>query len=239
MKEYDLFIKYFSSTRIERYLSATNLNEKSCITLYKSNLNIAKAFHPILGIFEVILRNEINKVLSKHFNDSDWIINQQVEFMSDSTLSYINLSNGKIIYNRYILNAVKASVAKLTSKSIVINSNRLIAEQSLSFWTELFEKKYYKLLKGRPIKIFNTLPENIGRVEILNNLTKIRKFRNRINHNEPICFKGNSVDFNIPIEVYNSILNILKWINPETILLLQDIDKVLLTINNIINESYE
>ena len=121
----------------------------------------------------------------------------------------------------------------MDNKSTTINSNRILAEQSLSFWTELFEKKYYKLLKGRPIQIFKNLPPNISRVDILNILTKIRKFRNRIYHNEPICFNENRVDLQIPIKIYYSILDILHWIDPETLILLNQVDDVLSTINKV------
>ena len=78
MNEFKIFKKYLSESRIDRYLFAMQLDEESCISLYKSNIKISKSFHPILGIFEVVLRNEIDKVLIKHFNDSDWIINQQL-----------------------------------------------------------------------------------------------------------------------------------------------------------------
>ena len=214
MNEYEIFEKYLSTPRIERYLLAAKSNKQSCINLYKSNLSISKAFHPVLGLFEVILRNKINHVLTRHFNDEDWIINQQSGFMIDGSLDYLNDKGIKIETNRFIYNSVKTSEQKLLKKNIAINSNRLIAEQSMSFWTELFEKRYYKILKGRPIKIFEKLPNNIGRVDILNSLNKIRRFRNRINHNEPICFEGLNIALTIPIEVLEAICSLLKWINP-------------------------
>ena len=90
MNEYEIFEKYLSAPRIERYLLAAKSNKQSCINLYKSNLSISKEFHTVLGLFEVILRNKINHVLTRHFNDEDWIINQQSGFMIDSSLDYIN-----------------------------------------------------------------------------------------------------------------------------------------------------
>jgi hypothetical protein len=237
MNEYELFEKYLSTPRIERYLLAAKSNKQSCINLYKSNLNISKAFHPVLGLFEVILRNKINHVLSRYFNDEDWIINQQKGFMIDGSLDYLNDKGIKIETNRFIYNSVKTSEQKLLKKNIAINSNRLIAEQSMSFWTELFEKRYYKILKGRPIKIFEKLPNNIGRVDILNSLNKIRRFRNRINHNEPICFEGLNIALTIPIEVLEAICSLLKWINPETLKLLDEFNDVENEIRKLVNEN--
>ncbi len=226
MKEYKIFEKYLSASRIDRYLIAVQLDEELCISLYKTNIKLSNSFYPILGIFEVVLRNEIDKVLVKYFNDSDWILNQQKGFMIAPELSYKDSFNGRFIKNRYIYNSVENTKIKLNNKSTQINSNRIIAEQSLSFWTEMFEKKYYKLLKGRPIQIFNNLPPYISRVDILNKLTKIRKFRNRIYHNEPICFNEDIVDLQGPMNIYYSIIDILNWINPETLILLNDVDEV-------------
>lgn len=237
MTKFEIFEKYLSSPRMERYLFAKNFDKELCISLYKSNLNISKSFHPIIGIFEVVLRNEINNTLSKHFNDTEWILNQQNQFMIHPSLSYYDKKSGKVIDNRFIFNSVKNAKDKLSKNFNLITSNKVIAEQSLGFWTELFEKNYYKILKGRPIKIFKNLPANVNRIEVLNILNRIRKFRNRINHNEPICFNKNEVDFQSLKLIYHSIINILYWINPETLFLLNDIDSVYFSINQAINET--
>jgi hypothetical protein len=157
--------------------------------------------------------------------------------MTDSSLDYINDRGFKIETNRFIYNSVKTAEQKLLKRSITINSNRLIAEQSMSFWTELFEKKYYKILKGRPIQIFEKLPNNIGRVDILNRLNKIRRFRNRINHNEPICFEGLNVALTIPIETLEAINTLLMWINPETLKLLEEFNDVENEIRKFVHEN--
>jgi hypothetical protein len=237
MNEYEIFEKYLSAPRIERYLLAAKSNKQSCINLYKSYLSISKAFHPVLGLFEVILRNKISHVLTRHFNDEDWIINQQSGFMIDSSLDYINDRGFKIETNRFIYNSVKTAEQKLLKRSIPINSNRLIAEQSMSFWTELFEKKYYKILKGRPIQIFEKLPNDISRVDISNRLNKIRRFRNRINHNEPICFEGLNVALTIPMGTLEAINTLLMWINPETLKLLEEFNDVENQIKKLVNEN--
>ncbi|MDR1632782.1 MAG: hypothetical protein LBR97_07895 [Dysgonamonadaceae bacterium] len=101
------FEQYFSATRINRYLVATNHSKEKTVKLYKANLKIAQAFHPLLGIFEVVLRN---------------------------------------------------------------------------------------------------------------------------NHNEPICFVGNTINFSNALEVYNSINKILTWINPKLLQLISDLDNVQKTI---------
>ena len=125
---------------------------------------------------------------------------------------------------------VKGAERKLRKRGVGITSGKIISEQTFGFWTDLFENHHYKILKGRPIKLFKNLPSGNGRTEILNELSKVRQFRNRINHNEPICFVGVAIDFSTTIAVYNSILNLLKWIDPELIPWIKDIDKINATI---------
>lgn len=84
---------------------------------------------------------------------------------------------------------------------------------------------------SKPIQIFQSLPVGHGRKEVNDEMDKVRRFRNRIKHNEPICFNGNNIDFTATREVHKSITNLLTWIDPEIIKLISDIDKVKKTID--------
>lgn len=75
------------------------------------------------------------------------------------------------------------------------------------------------------------MPSGYGRKEVNDELGRVRRFRNRINHNEPICFKGNNIDFTETLEVHSSILNLLSWIDPKLIEILKDLDKIQMTID--------
>lgn len=219
------FRNYFSSPRIGRYLTACSNDHKRCTKLYQANLKVAQAFHPLLGSLEVILRNGINDQLTSYFADPDWIINQKTGFMIDPQLRYINKKTGQQETNRYLVNSVKNAESKLRKRGVGITSGRVISEQTFGFWTDLFQNHHYKILKGRPIKMFKNLPPGYGRTEILKELTNVRQFRNRINHNEPICFIGASIDFSNTLAVHASILNLLQWINPELTSWIKDLDK--------------
>ena len=91
---------------------------------------------------------------------------------------------------------------------------------------------HYRLLLGRPIQVFHNLPSGHGRSDACDRLNKIRQFRNRINHNEPICFNGAAIDFTYVEEVYDAIIEILTWIDPELIKWVKDIDTVRTKIAN-------
>lgn len=220
------FQHYFSTARVNRYLLATENSPKRAIKLYKANLRITQSFHPLLGVFEVVLRNRINDILTVHFSDPDWIINQKSGFMSDPSLSYIQKKTGQRKINDFLVSEVLKVEKRLRKNAIPITSGKVIAEQNLGFWTDLFEVHHYKLLKGKPIKIFGSLPSGFGRKEVNDELEKIRCFRNRINHNEPVCFANNNIDFSLAIDAYSSIINLLKWIDPILINFIDDLDRV-------------
>lgn len=228
--KFESFKQYFSEARINRYLAVTGYSTEKTLELYKANLKSSQAFHPLLGVFEVIFRNRINDILTTHFADPDWIFNQKTGFMSDSSLKYINKRTGQHKINDFLKKEVIKAEKRLTKTKTAITSGKIIAEQTLGFWTELFEVHNYRLLKGKPIQIFSSLPSKHGRKEVNDELYKIRVFRNRINHNEPIFFNGDEIDFSQSLIVHQSIHNLLSWIDPEIIKLIFDLDNVKQTI---------
>lgn len=75
--------------------------------------------------------------------------------------------------------------------------------------------------------MFQKLPSNYGRKEVYETLNLIRNFRNRINHNEPVCFVNGQLDFSYVRDMYHVISNFLIWIDPVIMSSLQGVDRVL------------
>lgn len=73
------------------------------MNLYYANLELAQAFHPLLGTFEVILRNQIHYALAAHFNDKEWIINQKNGFMQDRRLGTRFWLKSEVVETIYML----------------------------------------------------------------------------------------------------------------------------------------
>ncbi|MEX8545959.1 MAG: Abi family protein [Mucilaginibacter sp.] len=226
------FKQYFSASRVNRYLTAAGNSTEKAVELYKANLKVSQSFHPLLGILEVVLRNRLNDILTSYFADPDWITNQKTGFMSDPSLSsYTHKRTGQTKRNDFLKVVIKRAEKRLQKTGTPITSGKIIAEQTFGFWTGLFEVHHYRLLKGKPIQIFQTLPSGFGRKEVNDELGKIRRFRNRINHNEPICFNGNAVDFTETLAVYHSITNLLGWIDQDIVEFLFELDEVEETID--------
>ena len=71
-------VEYFlSAPHTARFLAATGGDQQLAFQLYLDSLRLAQAFHPVLGLLEVSLRNALNEQLTIHFNDPDWIIHQK------------------------------------------------------------------------------------------------------------------------------------------------------------------
>lgn len=199
---------YISSPRIDRFLIATGNNKTKAVRLYKANLKISQAFLPVLALLEVTLRNRLNAILSGHFTDPDWIINQKTGFMVDPSLTYKRA--GRTIHNHYLRKEVEKAEERIRRSGLPVTSGKVISEQTFGFWTELFELYYYRILLGRPIQIFAHLPSGYGRTQVTDALNKIRLFRNRIYHNEPICFNAAAVSFQRAEDIHQLIKDVIR-----------------------------
>jgi hypothetical protein len=59
--KYGDFEELISKPRLSRYLLACGNNTKSAMTLYRANLRISQQMFSVLGVFEVVLRNQIDR----------------------------------------------------------------------------------------------------------------------------------------------------------------------------------
>lgn len=208
-----------SIPRIHRYLQIT-ASKTRAVKLYRGNLKLARAFHPLLGVLEVTLRNRVYEAIALHFTNDNWIIREATStrgFMSSPTLAGTQY---------YLRGQVRRTQRKLKGRGATITSGRIVAEQTFGFWTDLFEPHHFRLIGGSPMRAFTNLSPGKKRIDVATDLTKIRRFRNRINHNEPILLRAHSIDFNIAQDVYDSIIDVFNWMDPKLIKWIKSIDNV-------------
>jgi len=204
--EYQKLEYYLSKPRFDRFLIATGNSKTKAQKLYRINLRVAQSFYPVLNLFEIFFRNIMNYQVSSHFTNPNWIITQKNGFMNDPSLHS----------SRFFL---KKSVSKaergILRKGRIVTSGKIIAEQSFGFWTSLFDTHHYRLIGGVVIHCFPNKPRNVNRNIISQKLNRIREFRNRIYHNEPICFNGNRIDFTEATNIKQEIYELLNWIDTD------------------------
>jgi hypothetical protein len=200
--EFEAFEIFVSRPRLARYLISCSYSQERAMKLYAANIRVSQAFYPILNLFEIFLRNGINEKLSSYFADHAWIINQKDGFMNDASLGP----------KYWIKTQVVKAEINLKGKAAAGN---LIAEQTFGFWTSLFEPRHYKLISGVIIQCFSNKPRFVNRNSIAVSLKEIREFRNRIYHNEAICFNGITIDFTQAIKIKKELYDLLVWMDTD------------------------
>lgn len=224
--KYSILEKFVSEPRLNRFYQACNNSKAKAQKLYQINLQVAQGSYPLLSLFETFLRNALNEQIGLHFSDPDWIINQKQRFMSDATLSPSRFQ---------LKNSVLKAEATIVRKGSAVTSGKVVAEQTFGFWTSLFENHHFRLVGGAPLQCFVHKPTNINRSALAGKLNTIRQFRNRVYHNEPICFQGLNINFSEVQQTISDIYEIIEWIEPQLKVYLKSFDTLDRKINAGIN----
>ncbi len=203
---YDKLELFVSKARLGRYLRACGNSKPRALELYKANLLLAEAYYPILNYFEIFFRNALNRELIRFFNDPKWIITEKNGFMSHRALSRTGF---------FIQNSVIKAENSLNSRGRMVTPSALIAEQTFGFWSSFFEAKPFGLLKASILNVFPLRPSSVNRASIRDMLNEIRDFRNRIYHNEPICFDNHHIDFSDTERIRLKIYLLLSWVDSD------------------------
>ncbi len=225
--------KYISDARLQNYLFVCQNNYPKTLKLYQANMRLSQSFYPLLSLVEVILRNALNNELTSYFGDKDWLLNQLNGFMMDKALIYTDRT-GQRKENFFLKYSVEKSMKNLSKP---ITQGKIIADLNFGFWTTLFNKTHLKILKGIPMRIFVNLPSGFNRSTVYKILDKLREFRNRVYHNEPIIFKmkdDGTVEFNLnKVEsIYVDIKDFFSWFDLDYRLWAKRIDHVAYEIEN-------
>jgi len=216
-------LEYFSSKpRLNRFLAACGNSKSSAQNLYRTNLRVSQAFYPVLNLFEIFLRNTLNYRMSIHFADPDWIIHQKNIFMNN-----ISLARTKYFLKSSVVKAENA----ILRKGGVVSSGKIIAEQTLGFWTSLFDVPHYRLIGGTVIHAFPGKPSHVNRSLLSQRLNRIREFRNRIYHNEPVCFTGTTVDFSRARIIRLEMFELLSWMDADLLDYVMAFDEIVAKIS--------
>jgi hypothetical protein len=141
--------QYLSLQRFNRYLLASGGDNQRAKRLYSANIRLAQAFHPLLSQFEVVLRNALNNVLSIHFSDPDWIINQKTGFMSDPSLAHSRY---------YLRSCVLKTEESLTRRRVPVTAGKIISDQTFGFWLAFLYLTIIRLSTGKQFMLFHTNP---------------------------------------------------------------------------------
>ena len=205
MKHNKLFFeKVFSEKRMERYFILYPNDESRAVKHYQSNIKLTEAFYTSLSVLEVALRNALSRELKTMTGRDDWYA------IFANTPGLTNL-------NKYITQASK----HIAGRHEQITTSKIIAELTLGFWVSLLNAEYERLLWKDLRRAFPYIPKkDRKRKNVSAPLNRFRAFRNRVFHNESICWNMKKVQ-----EIHDELLLVLEWINKDLPEWLKEIDR--------------
>ncbi|MBR3922096.1 MAG: Abi family protein [Kiritimatiellae bacterium] len=205
MKHNKLFFeKVFSEKRMERYFILYPNDESRAVKHYQSNIKLTEAFYTSLSVLEVALRNALSRELKTMTGRDDWYA------IFANTPGLTNL-------NKYITQASK----QIAGRHEQITTSKIIAELTLGFWVSLLNAEYERLLWKDLRRAFPYIPKkDRKRKNVSAPLNRFRAFRNRVFHNESICWNMKKVQ-----EIHDELLLVLEWINKDLPEWLTEIDR--------------
>lgn len=191
-----------------RCISTCGHNIRKASQVYRANTLLSKEMFGVIGVFEVILRNSINR----HF-----ICTKGNNWLSDSIQpgGYLDITPGCEDAYHFI----QEGIYKL---GINYTHDDLISKLSFGFWTYQFAAKEYAAAGSTLLEIFPNRPFGTKQKTVFRHLIKINDIRNRIAHHEPICIDKTTghISTSYTEKRYNLIVELLCWLgcNPKKIL---------------------
>lgn len=188
------FNKVFSDKRMERYFALYPHDEQRAITHYRCNIQLSEAMYVSLSVFEVTLRNALCRELQQMTGRDDWY----AVFPNTPGLSNLN---------RYITQAAK----QISGRHEQTTPSKILAELTLGFRVSLFNSEYERILWKDLRRAFPFMPKTMRqRKNVSAPLNRFRAFRNRVFHNESICWNVRRVS-----DIHTEIVEVLGWMNRD------------------------
>jgi hypothetical protein len=210
-----------SSPRFGRYFQACGDQDRA-LALYKANVALSQQLYGVIGVFEVILRNSV---------DRHMIVQQGKQWLEDAVAPDGNFDINPGCEDTY--HSVQDAIHRL---GLLYTHDGLIAKLTFGFWSYLFAPKQFAATGSTLLSVFPNRPFGTKQKIIFQNLVKINELRNRIAHYEPVCFEKDTISTTRTEKRYRLIVELLGWLgcNPQQILSgIDGVSQALFTVNKI------
>ncbi|MBL7760245.1 MAG: hypothetical protein JNK08_06075 [Sediminibacterium sp.] len=200
-----------STHRFNRYLIACNNNRNKAELLYRTNIRLSQELYAIIGLFEVILRNSIDR----HYTQI------KGEFWLEDAVEPGGFLDGFGCEDSF--HNVQEAIFRLQNK---YTHDGLIAQHTFGFWVYLFAPKQYAAAGNTLLNAFVNRPYGTKQKDILQNLIRINETRNRVAHYEPICFDHKEISTQKIRKRYRLVIEMLRWLGCDHRKILYRLDRV-------------
>ena len=204
--DYDksFFDNAFSAVRMKPFFDRYPGEEKKAVRHYKQNILLAEALLPSLSIYEVALRNSLIRELERMTGRKEWY----TVFATVPALKALDIQ-------------IDVAIQHLRKRGEIVSSDKINGELTMGFWVLLFNSKYERHLWKDLRKAFPLMPKTKRqRKNISAPLNDIRALRNRVFHNESICWSLTRLE-----ALHATILEVCSWINPDLTPWIKTIDR--------------
>jgi hypothetical protein len=190
---------HVGSARLAPYLTRYEGNRELALRLHAWNAELATAFWGPIGLLEISLRNSMHSVLGRGREANWWDYSHHVQLAP------------------YGARVITRTLDKLASAgNYQPNPDDVVAATSMGFWVGLLDvgvarhpyMDYETALWAPRLRDAFPYRGGMGRKQIHARLNRIRVFRNRIAHHEPIYNKR-------PVETRDLILECLAFLHPD------------------------
>lgn len=221
-----------SLPRLNKYRSSA-ASDAEAMCLYVWNMALSAALQPAIHALEVTLRNSIHAAAIAWSGQHDWFrdpawLNLQAkeQRMIDQAKEQLWIADG---HDLRALRATSAPMPPLPS------TDKHIAALTLGFWVALFGRPYRRMLwsnlaatatqparKNLLIDVFpNATLAQRQQVDMHDRLRRIRDFRNRVSHHEPIWNWAKPAEGIADVQAqHQELLRVIGWISPASATLL-------------------
>lgn len=187
--------RLLSPARFDRYVQTAG-SEKGAVQLYAWNLHISGAWHETLGMFEVVLRNALDKQLTTYHQkvrsgNGDWYADPGMPWSGTRLDSQI--SDARV---RATLRHSRPEV-----------HGKVVAELNFGFWRYILATSYQATLWAPALRRGFPHLRSQKRATVYVPVNRLHDLRNRVAHHEPIHSIGHA-------DRHAELLQVASWIDP-------------------------
>lgn len=154
---------------------------------------------------EVVLRNAVHRQLTHLYKTEDWYL-----VLGDQTNGLPELQP-----------RIDKATEYIAKRKEQVSADKIVAELTFGFWVSLFNSSYEEVLWKQLRLTFTHLPKaDRQRSTVSVVLNAVRALRNRVYHNEPICWQ-----LDVLVREHKQILKLIGWLDPQLVTWLASLER--------------
>ncbi len=236
-----------SNNRLDSYAPVLKTkNRAESLRAYYWNKALAASLYPAIQCLEVTLRNAIDRAIKNNppqqnmYAVNDWWFKNLAIYIGNKKFPAADRfhSNGSIKKFTWEEQQITKVTKGFINKNVSYNSSKIIAGLDFGFWTNLLSTSYVDtgsstlLWPNLLADVFPNAPATIQLADIRSKMDRVREFRNRISHHEPVWkfyylhpgtlkpdyakpVFGRAASIGLLTKQFEEILELIEWIDHD------------------------